>query len=53
MDLINKGLKLVRVCCVTLSTKGEEMLKEALNDAKKGKAKKFNNVEELIDVLHK
>ena len=50
---MKKGLKLVRVCCVTLSKKGEEILKEALNDAKKRKVKKFNNVEELIDVLHK
>ena len=38
---------------VTLSKKGEEMLKEALEDVKKGKVKKFNNVEQLIDDLHK
>jgi len=38
---------------VTLSKKGEEMLKEALEDVKKGKVKKFKNVEELIDDLHK
>ena len=38
---------------VTLSKKGEEMLKEALGDVKKGKVKKFKNVEELIDDLHK
>jgi len=30
---------------VTLSKKGEEMLKEALEDVKKGKAKEFKNVE--------
>jgi len=38
---------------VTLSKKGEEMLKEALEDVKKGRVKKFKNVEELIDDLHK
>ena len=38
---------------VTLSKKGEEMLKEALEDVKKGRVKKFENVEELIDDLHK
>ena len=38
---------------VTLSEKGEEMLKEALEDVKKGRVKKFKNVEELIDNLHK
>ncbi|MBA7711795.1 hypothetical protein ES703_120761 [subsurface metagenome] len=37
---------------VTLSKKGEEMLKEALEDVKKGRVKKFENVEELIDDLH-
>jgi len=31
---------------VTLSKKGEEMLKEALEDVKRGKVKKFNNVEQ-------
>jgi len=38
---------------VTLSKKGEEMLKEALEDVKKGRVKKFENVEKLIDDLHK
>ena len=38
---------------VTLSNKGEEMLKEALEDVKKGRVKKFNSVEQLIDDLHK
>ena len=38
---------------VTLSKKGEEMLKEALEDVKKGSVKKFNSVEQLIDDLHK
>ena len=38
---------------VTLSKKGEEMLKEALGDVKKGRVKKFKNVEELIDDLRK
>ena len=35
-----------KVKAVTLSKKGEEMLKEALEDVKKGKEKKFNNVEQ-------
>ena len=34
---------------VTLSKKGEEVLKEVLEDVKKGKVKEFKNVEELID----
>lgn len=38
---------------VTLSRKGEEMLKEALEEVKKGRVKKFENVEELINDLHK
>jgi len=38
---------------VTLSKKGEEMLKEALEDVKKGRVKKFKKVQELIDDLHK
>ena len=38
---------------VTLSKKGEEMLKEALKDVKKGRIKEFKSVEELIDNLHK
>ena len=38
---------------VTLSKKGEEMLEEALEDVKKGRIKKFENVEELINDLHK
>ena len=38
---------------VALSKKGEEMLKEALGDVKKGRVKKFESVEELIDDLHK
>ena len=38
---------------VVLSKKGEEMLKEALEDVKKGRVKKFENVEELIHDLHK
>lgn len=38
---------------ITLSKKGEGMLKEALEDVKKGRVKKFKNVEGLIDNLHK
>ena len=36
---------------VTLSKEGEKMLKEALDDVKKGKVKKFKNVEELGEPL--
>jgi len=38
---------------ITLSKKDEGMLKEALEDVKKGRVKKFKNVEGLIDDLHK
>ena len=38
---------------VTLSKKGEKMLKEALEDVKKGNVKKLKNVQELIDDLQK
>jgi len=38
---------------VTLSKKGEKMIKEALEDAKKGNVKKLKNVQELIDDLQK
>jgi len=38
---------------VTLSKEGEKMLKEALEDVKKSRVKKFKNAEELIDDLHK
>ena len=38
---------------ITLSKKGEGMLKEALEDVKKDRVKKFKNVEGLIDDLHK
>jgi len=34
---------------VTLSKKGEEMLKEALDDVKKGKIKKFKNNSKKVD----
>jgi hypothetical protein len=36
-----------------LSAKGEEMLKEAMDDIKKGKVKTHNNVKHFIDDLHK
>lgn len=38
---------------VTLSKKDEEMLKEALEDVKKGRVKELKNIEKLIDDLHK
>ena len=43
---------LVDKASVNLSTKGEEMLKEAIDDVKKGKAKIYNNVTHLINDLH-
>lgn len=36
-----------------LSSKGEVMLQEALNDVKEGRVKKFNNIKNLIGDLHK
>ncbi len=36
---------------VVLSRKGEEYLKEALNDVKEGRVRDSNNVEELFDDL--
>jgi len=38
---------------VNLSEKGEEMLKEAIEDVKKGKVKIHNDVTHLINDLHK
>ena len=42
-----------KIPSVTLSEKGEQMLNEALEDVKAGKAKEFKNVDELIKDLHK
>jgi len=36
-----------------LSAKGEEMLKEAIDDVRKGKVKIHNNPTDLINDLHK
>ena len=38
---------------VNLSAKGEEMLREAIDDVKKGKVKTHNNLKHFIDDLHK
>ncbi len=38
---------------VTLSAKGEHILKESLREVKAGKVKEFKNVEQLIKDLHK
>ena len=38
---------------INLSAKGEEMLKEAIDDVKKGKVKVHNNATHLINDLHK
>lgn len=37
---------------VTLSKKGERMLKEALEDERAGRVKKFDNIEDLIKDLN-
>ena len=44
---------LIEKVSVSLSVKGEEMLKEAIDDVKKGKVKIHNNVTHLINDLHK
>jgi len=44
---------LVDKVSVNLSAKGEEMLKEAIDDVKKDKIKTHNNVKHFIDDLYK
>jgi AbrB family looped-hinge helix DNA binding protein len=44
---------LVDKVSVNLSAKGEEMLKEAIDDVKKGKVKIHKDVTHLINDLHK
>jgi len=44
---------LIEKTSVNLSTKGEEMLKEAIDDVKKGKVKIHDNLTHLINDLHK
>ena len=44
---------LIEKVSVNLSAKGEEMLKEAIDDVKKGKVKIHNNVTHLINDLQK
>ena len=44
---------LIEKTSVNLSAKGEEMLKEAIDDIKKGKVKIHDNVTHLINDLHK
>ena len=44
---------LIEKTSVNLSAKGEEMLKEAIDDVKKGKVKIHDNVTHLINDLHK
>lgn len=36
-----------------LSSKGEAMLRDALDDVRAGRVKKFNNIRDLINDLHK
>lgn len=38
---------------VDLSERGEKMLNQGLKEAKEGKTKEFNNIEDLINDLHK
>ena len=44
---------LIEKTSVNLSAKGEEMLKEAMDDVKKGKVKINDNLTHLINDLHK
>ena len=44
---------LIEKVSVNLSAKGEEMLKEEIDDVKKGKVKIHDNVTHLINDLHK
>jgi len=44
---------LVDKVLINLSAKGEEMLKEAIDDIKEDKVKIHNNVKHLINDLHK
>ena len=44
---------LIEKTSVNLSAKGEEMLKEAIDDVKKGKVKIHDNLTHLINDLHK
>ena len=43
---------LIEKTSVNLSAKGEEMLKEAIDDVKKGKVKIHDNLTHLINDLH-
>ena len=59
LDIVKEDDKIVIIpkilidkVSVNLSAKGEEMLKEAINDVKKGKVKTYNNVKHFIDDLH-
>jgi len=59
LDIVKEDDKIVIIpkilidkVSVNLSAKGGEMLKEAINDFKKGKVKTHNNVKHFIDDLH-
>ena len=59
LDIVKEDDKIVIIpkilidkVSVNLSAKGEKMLKEAINDVKKGKVKTHNNVKHFIDDLH-
>jgi AbrB family looped-hinge helix DNA binding protein len=51
--LLKPKLLLDKLPNVELSKKGEKMLKEAIEDFKTGRYKQFENVEDLIEDLHK
>lgn len=60
LDIVKEDDKIVIIpkilidkVSVNLSVKGEEMLKEAIDDVKKGKVKTHNNVTHLINDLHR
>jgi len=60
LDIVKEDDKIVIIpkilidkVSVNLSVKGEEMLKEAINNVKKGKVKTHNDVTHLIEDLHK
>jgi AbrB family looped-hinge helix DNA binding protein len=60
LEIVKEGDKIVIIpkilvdkVSVNLSAKGEEMIKEAVDDVKKGKVKTHNNVKHFIDDLHK
>ena len=59
LEIVKEGNKIVIIpkilvdkASINLSAKGEEMLKEAIDDVRKGKVKIHNDVAHLINDLH-